>query len=63
MIILSISLNKKIINKFKYPPILTYMKCFITVPVYHRVATHSGKLREFSSLRKSQGNSGNFDFF
>ena len=27
---------------------------------FSRVVTHSGKLREFSSCRKSQGNSGNF---
>ena len=29
----------------------------------NRVATHSGKLREFLNYRKSQENSGNFDFF
>ena len=30
---------------------------------WSRVVTHSGKLREFLNYRKSQGDSGNFDFF
>ena len=52
--------------------LLIYLKSFlnnlflkkIIVSVHIiRVATNSGKLREFSSRRKSKGNSGNFDIF
>ena len=45
----------------------TLIKKMLPILIYnYRVATHSGnlgKLREFLNYRKSQGNSGNFDFF